>query len=276
MKRLLVSLLLLAASLGAQASGGGSSAPPPWAPKNTMHILFAFSKDMQTHERVCWQPYPNLRCKSKPAYYATEMSDYLNWVFEKQQVNLKITASGVGLGKTIDPRWYSYEWSYLDWMRQLYGAQLVFMVAPNDDSMGSSGNCGTEGTTCWFSDAMVPFTPPPRQVMAHEFGHYLYLHHRYEKMWDKVPPHKSYAGGHGTWAWVDLMGKPGENGRGLIKYDIYSDHEHWCGFDRCGIQNYESAGQYLREVWGRYVRPGGSPPKPPRFPDGGHAGNGRN
>lgn len=231
---------------------------------------------MQTQERVCWNRLSDWKyCKASPASYSTEMRDYLNWLFEKQQVNLKIVSSGVGLPRTIEPRWYGNSTPYLQSVRRSYGADIVLLVNPfNSD--GKSGGCGPAGEVCWVSDERAIWYHPPKQSVAHEFGHHLHLNHWHEPFAGKFGESKPYAGGHGSWAWVDLMHYSATHGKGLIKYDIYSDHEHWCGFERCGIQNYASAGQYLREVWGRYVRPGGSPPKPPKFPDGGHPGNGRN
>jgi len=270
MKRLLVSLLLLAASLGAHASGGGSS-PPPWQPSNTKKLLFAYNKSMQTYERVCWARTSDWKyCKSSPASYATEMQDYLNWIFEKQQINLKVVGSGVGLPVTIPPRWYGNHWEYLNAIKNAHGADYLLLVDPHF-SEGRTGSCAPGHVICWFSDENVFWRHPPKRYMAHEFGHMLYLDHWNHSVYPPPAPRKAYAAGHGTGSWVDIMHYPGWHGKGLIQHDIYSDHEHWCGFERCGVQNHASAGQFLREFWGRYTRQSSAPPKR----DNGHPGHGR-
>lgn len=268
MTRSFAVLLLLLASFAAHASGGGNSSPPPWEPSNTLRILFAFNKDLQTRERVCWDRNSYWRyCKSTPASYAQEQQDYLNWIFEKQQVNLKIVAQGVGLPRTYGLGEHALGYM-LQTLRNQYGARMVmFMMA--DEHRGSSGACGGEKQWCWSLESM-PFGSSPKQTVAHEMGHWLYLGHWPGAALDSARP---YAVGHGGGSWVDLMHYRGERGMGQIKYDVFSDHEHECAFWRCGVQNYASAAQALRERWGRYTRPGR--PAPPRRDRDGHAGQGR-
>jgi hypothetical protein len=56
--------------------------------------------------------------------------------------------------------------------------------------------------------------------------------------------------------------------------DVYSDHELKCSFWSCGIYGTNSAARYLRERYGRYVRPS-APGGGNKNNGGGHGGHGR-
>ena len=276
MFRMIALLFAVLFPFAASAAGGGSPPPPPWNPSNQIKILYAYNIEMQVQERVCWKRYVDWRyCKKTPSQHAQEQADYLNWLFEKSQINLK--AVGVGTGMTTNIRHHEVQQTWarnmLNGMRQQAGADLVMVVNSHALNGRIAGACGTGNPVCWYAD--YPFSlignpfESPRQAMAHEVGHWFGLAHH-----EGLPASKPYAVGHGTWGFVDVMHYTGDRGKGFLKMDVYSDHELKCSFWACGIYGTNSAARYLRERYGRYVRPS-APGGGNKNNGGGHGGHGR-
>jgi hypothetical protein len=252
MKRALAVLLsLLAFPLSALASGGGSP-PPPWNPPNKLTVLFAYSSEMESRGLVCFTRPKNYykRFCVDANRHASEMADYVNYLFEVSSVNVQAVPKATPFGHAFDPGREDDFIHVVRTLRQQHQAN-VLMIVRADPWNGASGGCNRNDESCWASWRRSGFRPL-KQTVAHEIGHWHGIHHSADEGFEGMPRH---AVGWGTWAFVDVMHPQGTRGNGTIVRDTYSDHERWCNsWQRCGDYHTGSAARYLRDKYGRWKR----------------------
>ena len=182
--------------------------------------------------------------------HASEMADYVNYLFEVSSINLQAVPKAAPFGHAYDPGREDEFVHVIRNLRQQHQAS-VLMIVRADPWAGVNGACYRNDEKCWASWRRSGFRPL-KQTVAHEIGHWLGIHHSADEGFPGMP---RYAAGWGTWAFVDVMHPAGTRGNGTIVRDTYSDHERMCNsWMRCGDYHDGSAARYLRDTYGRWKR----------------------